>query len=164
MAFRPFTDIVYISISAALWVILGIALIYTPDLLRWDLIINMVFGVHILLQLSHAATVGKDEWITATVTATSTAAHMLEYLSKSRTFGYRILSLGLNFVATAMAIVQIVVSATNKRAYDPTIHIVSSSLAIVVCFNAYKNFPWRQGKIVASRALLPKKNPYLVFR
>ena len=163
MAFRPFTDIVYISISAALWVILGIALIYTPDLLRWDLIINMVFGVHILLQLSHAATVGKDEWITATVTATSTAAHMLEYLSRSGHSATESCPWA-QFCRHCDGHCANCRICHKQRAYDPTIHIVSSSLAIVVCFNAYKNFPWRQGKIVASRALLPKKNPYLVFR
>ena len=52
---------------ASLWLFLGTALIYTPDLVRIELVVWSSLAAHLLLQLSHSAVHGDAPWITATV-------------------------------------------------------------------------------------------------
>ena len=116
---------VYIGLSTSLLIILGIALIYTPDLIRFELMINVLFAIHILLQLTHAATVAEGNWITTSLAASSIAAHTLKYLSTNNRRELRWLSFLLNILVVSFATTQIVLNKSH-------VHIASAVIGYII--------------------------------
>ena len=50
---------------AALWLFLVTALIYTPDMIRVELVVWSCLAVHLIMQVIHAASVGTNTWVAA---------------------------------------------------------------------------------------------------
>ena len=112
------TSDVFAYTIIALWGFLGFGLIYTPDIIQWELIFNALFAAHIALQVSHAGVHANNQWINATVALSTTLAHILSSW---------ILAIG----ALAMVIVQVCLKNVS------TLHKISTAIACAVLLRVF---------------------------